>query len=109
MRTVLQRKTIYRAGILLAATALVGTGVGEVGCSSGPSGEPGGGTSIGAESGAGAVDFKLTLPGGEQISSITYDLTNGGATIILPVANPGSISVQNSQSIDFQLGGVPAA
>jgi hypothetical protein len=53
----------------------------------------------------------LTLPGGAQLTSVTYDLLNsaGTAVTISGAPNPGTVSIGNSASIDFQLGGVPAA
>jgi hypothetical protein len=61
--------------------------------------------------GAGTVGFALMLPGGAAISSVTYDLlTSSGTPVTLPSApNPGTVNEGNSASIDFQLGGVPAA
>jgi Calcineurin-like phosphoesterase len=59
----------------------------------------------------GTVGLALNLPGGAQVNSVTYDLLNSAAMpVTLPSApNPGTVNVSNSASIDFQLGGVPAA
>ena len=64
-----------------------------------------------SNAGTGTVGLALNLPGGAQVNSVTYDLLNSGGTpVSLPSApNPGTVNVSNSASIDFQLGGVPAA
>jgi hypothetical protein len=103
------------AGVLCAgATSLVN-------CSSSdaPTGTPssanngGSPTVIGTSnpgSATGTLGFSLSLPGGTTISSVTYDLLIGGMPAVLSTApNPGTVNVSNSQSIDFQLGGIPAA
>jgi Calcineurin-like phosphoesterase len=53
----------------------------------------------------------LTLPGGKQISSVTYDLLNSAGTgvTLSGAPNPGTVNVSSSAAIGFQLGGVPAA
>jgi hypothetical protein len=52
----------------------------------------------------------LTLPGGAQINTVTYDLVNSaGNAVALPgTPNPGTVSVSGSAAINFQLGAVPA-
>jgi hypothetical protein len=57
----------------------------------------------------GTLGFALVVPGGSVISSVTYDLLNSAnMAITLPtLPNPGTISLANSASIQFQLGGVP--
>lgn len=64
-----------------------------------------------SNAGVGTVGFSLSLPGNQQISSVTYDLLNsaGTAVTLASLPNPGSVNVGNSASIQFQLGGVPAA
>lgn len=65
-----------------------------------------------ANGGTGTVGLSLSLPDGAQVSSVTYDLlSSGGTPVILSsvLPNPGTVSVGNSASIEFQLGGVPAA
>ncbi|HXX70185.1 MAG TPA: metallophosphoesterase [Polyangiaceae bacterium] len=110
----------------VCAAALGGGVTSLVNCSSGdtPTGTPSsanvGNTGSGptaasnagaANSGAGTIGFSLSLPNGAQVSSVTYDLLNSAAApvILSTLPNPGSVTVGNSASIDFQLGGVPAA
>jgi hypothetical protein len=71
----------------------------------------GGGSSISSNAGTGTLGFALTLPNGAVVQSVTYDLLNSsGMPVVLATApNPGSVNVSNSGSIEFQLGGVPAA
>src|SRR5580658_2698826 len=72
----------------------------QVGCSSGPNGaEPeaaGGGSS--AEN-TGSVGMQLTLPGGEQINTVTWTVTgpNGASTVV----QSGIVNVANSTTIQF--------
>jgi hypothetical protein len=117
MFTKFANKWVLRASLLAAASAVVIAGAAQVGCSGTSAPEGNGGSGPGAVNPApnpggatGTVGFSLTLPGGTLVSSVTYDLTNGGTAVALPNApNPGTVAVNNSNSIDFQLGGVPAA
>ncbi len=94
----------------VAAAAQSGCSSGAQPGSSGGSITTGGGAPVGAADGSGTVGLSLTLPGGAQISSVTYTLQDSGGNLVtLPVPNPGTVSVANSGSIDFQLGGVPPA
>src|SRR5580658_3136955 len=108
------------AVLTVALAAALCTGVTSlVNCSSGgaPSGTPsstnqGGPIVVGTPTaGTGTVGFSLTLPGGAQITSVTYDLLSSANTPVTlsGAPNPGTVNVSNSASIDFQLGGVPAA
>jgi hypothetical protein len=110
------------AVLMVALAAALGTGVTSlVNCSSSdaptaaPSSANNGGSRavIGTSnpgSATGTLGFSLSLPGGTTISSVTYDLLIGGTPAALSTApNPGTVNVSNSQSIDFQLGGIPAA
>lgn len=102
------------AVLTVALAAALSTGVTSlVNCSSSeaPSGK-GAPIVIGTPTaGTGTVGFSLTLPGGGQINSVTYDLLNSAnmAVTLSGAINPGTVNVSNSGSIDFQLGGVPAA
>jgi len=120
MSVLLPAKTIVRR-LLLTGVACAGiAGATAVGCSSGQTQAPSSGASgIGAleapagneVGGVGTIGLALVLPGGDQINSVTYTLTNGtdGGLISLPTAaNPGTVATSNSQSIDFQIGGIPA-
>ncbi len=113
----LSSKAILGLSILLGAGAL---GALQLGCSSngsspsttaastGSRGAPSPAYSEGSDTGT--IGLALALPGGDQINSVTYTLTNSSnVAITLPTApNPGTVATNNSQSIEFQLGGVPA-
>jgi hypothetical protein len=93
----------------MTAVALLGAAAAaQVGCSGTSSTQGGAGSPAGEETGA--VGVALTLPDGEVISSVTYQLLNSaGALVKLPnQPNPGTIAVGGSPTIAFQLGGVPA-
>jgi hypothetical protein len=106
----MQTKTIQ--SLLRTSAIIVGCGVAaayalpQVGCSSGA---PGGESSVGSPpSGAGSqaevgeVGFKLTLPGGETVNTVNYTITGpNGFTL------SNSVSVQNSTTISFSVGGIP--
>jgi hypothetical protein len=106
----LLRKTwVWQATVLGAA---VFGAVSVAACSS-----SGGGSGSGSSSGApgkasaddGTLSLKLTLPGGDTINSVTFTLDNSAGSLVpLGVANPGTVALNNSGSIDFQIGGVPA-
>src|SRR5580704_14004067 len=116
-KMIAQRK--WKLAVVLAGAVAVAAGAIPLACSSSPSENSGDGQGQGPTSaitgnpgsGIGTLGFALTLPGGAVISSVTYDLLNSsGTAVTLPGApNPGSVAVNNSQSIEFQLGGVPAA
>lgn len=109
----------WKSALVLGGAVAVVAGAMPLACSSSPSENGGGGSGQGQTSqstaspgsGTGTVGMALSLPGGEVISSVTYQLTNSAGTVVaLPTApNPGTVNVSNSASIDFQLGGVPAA
>ncbi|MGO9832785.1 MAG: metallophosphoesterase [Polyangiaceae bacterium] len=108
----------WKLAVVLGGAVAVAAGAIPLACSSSPS-ENSGGQGLGPASaitgnpgsGTGTLGFALTLPGGAAISSVTYDLLNSsGTAVTLPGApNPGTVAVNNSQSIEFQLGGIPAA
>jgi hypothetical protein len=110
-------KPNWKQAVVLSGAVAVGAGAMPLACS-GSSSENGGGnqapssaTTPGAGEKTGAVGIALSLPGGDVISSVTYDLLNSSGTpVTLPNApNPGTVNVSNSAAIAFQLGGVPAA
>src|SRR5580693_7236371 len=70
-----------------------------------PGNAPGAGDQGGA--GVGSIGLAFTLPGGDTINSVTFALKDSGGNFVpLSVQNPGSVPTNNSQSIDFQIGGV---
>jgi hypothetical protein len=78
----------------------------EVGCSStnGP-GSPGSSEPAPAEN-TGTLGMQLTLPGGQQVNSVAWTITgpNDASTVV----QSGTVNLQNSQSISFLVGGIPA-
>lgn len=101
-------------GSALAAALFFTVGVGATGCSlgtdrsSGPAADPtpGSSTASGAAAGqdTGSVGFQLTLPGGDQIASINWDITgpNGATTVV----QSGSVTVQ-ALGAQFMVGSIP--
>jgi hypothetical protein len=79
----------------------------QVGCSSGtPGGENTAGAPAsgpGSQAEEGRVGFKVTLPGGQTVNTINYTITGpNGFTLT------NSVSVQDSITISFVVGGIPA-
>jgi hypothetical protein len=100
MQSVLQTSAIIMGCGLAAASVLP-----QVGCSSGDSrGEGSVGTpASGSQANAGQVGFKLTLPGGQALSTVNYTITGPNSFTL-----SNSVSVQNSNTISFVVGGIPA-
>ena len=111
MRLLVRRSLVLST--LLVGAAATAVSVSEFGCSS--SGD-GSGTAPGSEApveGAstptgslGKVGVDLTLPGGEQLNTVSWTLTgpNGASTVV----QSGSVNVQNSLTISFVVGGIPS-
>jgi phospholipase C len=108
------RKSVLRSVLLVGAAAAAAIPLSGFGCSS-----PDGGSSDTSSPGAaspgetsqplqnvGSIGMDLSLPGGEQLTTVTWSLTgpNGAATVV----QSGSVNVQNSQSLSFVVGGIPA-
>jgi hypothetical protein len=108
----MRTKTLY--SILKTSALVIGCGLAaasalpQVGCSSGGSG---GATSVGSGTpGAasqatetGQVGMELTLPGGETINTVNYTITGPNG-----FTRSNSVPVQNSTTISFTVGGIPA-
>jgi phospholipase C len=64
------------------------------------------GTGNAPADGTGSVGMTLTLPGGEQLSSVTWTVTgpNGASTVV----QTGTVNVGNSNTISFLVGGIPS-
>jgi len=104
---------LVRSGILLAS---VGTALfaGAQGCSApdGKLGSPAPVATTPVSGGAagnpatGTVGMTLTLPGGETINTIGWTVTgpNGATTVV----QTGTVNVQNSLSVSFEISGIPA-
>ncbi len=114
-KTIVQRN--WKQAVVLGGAVTFGAGATPLACSgsaaeNGGGGQPSNSTTTTSPGGnVGTLGFALSLPGGAVVSSVTYDLlTSSGTPVVLPGApNPGTVNVGNSASIDFQLGGVPAA
>ena len=109
---------IIRGAFALSALLAGVAGGGQFGCSGQPQEVGGSGSDAssppvpGAADGTGSLSLALTLPGGAQLASVSYTLTASGGGLVTLLgggANPGTVSVANSQAVSFQLGGVPAA
>jgi phospholipase C len=105
------RTSLISGAVLFGALGAAVIVVPQVGCSSsaGGSPEPSGTVSQGGDSkaGTGSVGVRLTLPGGQVLNTISWTITgpNGASTVV----QTGSVNVQNSLTISFQVGGIPAA
>ena len=99
-------KSPLRKALLTGMFGAAAVAAGQVGCSSNgltPS-EPSPSSPSSTE-GTGSVGMQLTLPGGEQLNTISWTLTgpNGASTVV----QTGSVNVQNSQTASFIVGGIP--
>lgn len=83
----------FLIGLAVAAASVAGCSFG-----SSPSSHPG--TTSSTEDGTGSIGLQLTLPGGGQISTVSYTVNgpNGASTIV----TTGTVPVANSTSIFFQ-------
>jgi len=104
------RPTIVRS-ILRSSAFFLGCGVAavslldQIACSSN-GGEVQGApsTAVGAASeNTGQLGMELTLPGGETVNSVTWTITGPNN-----YSQTGTVNLQNSQTISFEVGGVPA-
>ena len=106
------RKTLVRNALLIGAAGAAAIAGAQVGCSSpgqtsldSPSSSDLG-TSSSSADGTGTVGMELTLPGGEQINSVTWTVTgpNNASTVI----QTGTVNVGSSTTVSFLVGGIPA-
>jgi hypothetical protein len=109
----LPMKTVFRGVFLVGIASAAVAGFAAAGCSSGQatSGTQGAGGSGGggAEDGTGSIGLAITLPDGDSIDSVTFTLRDSGGNVIpLSVPNPGTVATNESPSIHFEIGGVPA-
>ena len=94
-------------GALGAGAAIYGS---QAGCSSpgssGPAPEPNTSTTTPTVDNTGSVGMQLTLPGNEQINSVSWTVTgpNGAPTVV----QSNTVNVANSTTISFLIGGIPA-
>jgi phospholipase C len=109
------RKSLVRSALLVGAAAITAVSVSEVGCSSGGgaldttspgTSTPSEGTFPPSTSATGTVGMQLTLPAGEQVNTVSWTIT--GPSVASTVVQSGTVNVANSQSISFEVGGIPA-
>ncbi len=100
--------SLFRHLSIVAGVGLLAVASGQqIGCSAGNgSSSKGSPPGEAASDGVGTVGMNLTLPGGEVLSTVSWVITgpNGASTVVQQM----STSVQNSQSISFTVGGIPA-
>src|SRR5271167_4767042 len=106
MRTKTAQSILRTSAIVMGCGMAAASALPQVGCSSGA---PGAGSSLGSpapgagsQANVGEVGFKLTLPGGETINTVTYTITGPNA-----FTETNSVPVQNSTTISFLVGGIP--
>jgi phospholipase C len=104
MRSIV-RNNVVRTTFVLCALGAATLAAAQAGCS-GEGAVPGGPSSDPSSQPAGTVGMQLTLPGGEQLTSVSWTITgpNGSPTVV----TSGTTPVGNSQTISFQIGGIPA-
>jgi hypothetical protein len=103
----IKRSFLRHVSIVTGAGLLAVVSGQQVGCSTGNGPDSTGsfqGTT--ASDGVGAIGMNLTLPGGQVLNTVSWIITgpNGASTVV----QQGSVNVQNSQSISFTVGGIPA-
>jgi hypothetical protein len=103
------KRSIVRYAAVLVATGGAALAAQQVGCSSTQDGSPSAaspGPGNGQPDLVGSLGVALTLPGGESISTLNWVITgpNGASTIV----QQGTVNVQNSLSVSFTVGGIPA-
>jgi hypothetical protein len=106
MKTVLHQSVVGGMALMGAfcGTSLLAAHLG--GCSStNGAGTPKQGVPV-PDEGNGSLGMKLTLPGGQQINSVSWTITgpNGGSGVV----QSGNVNLQNSETISFLVGGLPA-
>ncbi len=96
---------------LVLATAACAAIASAASCSSNQTtpGNPSAAGNQGGSGDVGSIGLAFTLPSGDTINGVTFALKDSSGNFIpLSVPNPGMVPTNNSQSIDFQIGGVPA-
>jgi hypothetical protein len=103
MRAV-SRSTVGFASLVVGVGLMAVLAGEQTGCSSGSGGNGPAGSSQ-SES-TGSVGMQLTLPGGETLNIVTWTITgpNGASTLV----QQGTVNVQNTSTIAFTVGGIPA-
>jgi hypothetical protein len=105
MRQILSKSGVRHA-LLASVVGSVAVASVQVACSSGD--QPGGAASASATADSkdvGSVGVLLTLPGGQQVASVSWTITGPGGSS--KVVQSGTVDVQNSATISFLVGNVP--
>jgi hypothetical protein len=97
-------------GLAVGTATVIGCGTSQTtGPSGGSSGQHGGPGVTGSDTnGTGTIGLQLHNPDGSQIASVHFVLSHIGADGGVVTDRTGDISTNNSESIEFQIGGVPA-
>ncbi len=102
-------KSIARKALLVGVACSASVAAIQVGCSSPQTQEQASTPGIGSSfpDVAGSIGMQLTLPGGQQVSSVSWTITgpNAAATVV----ESGTVNLQNSNTVSFLVGGIPAA
>ncbi len=107
MRTKTVHSILNLSAIVLGCGLTAASALPQVGCSSGGlkgessvgSGTPG----AGSQDETGQIGMELTLPGGETLNTVSYTVTGPNG-----YTQSNSVPVQNSTTISFTVGGIPA-
>ena len=106
MRTKTLHSILKTSALVMGCGLAAASALPQVGCSSGDSGGEspvGSGTPGAAQEETGQVGMNLTLPGGETVNSVSYTVTGPNG-----YTQSNSVLVQNSITISFVVGGIPA-
>ena len=115
---IVSRKSLVRGALLASAVGAASAGAIQAGCSatnepaasqgSEPAGNPSTGANLAPTDNTGTVGMQLTLPGGEQVNSVTWTVTtlnaDGGTTVV----QTNTVNLSNSETVSFLIGGLPA-
>ena len=107
MRSVNRTLTVRLTTLITGAGAAAALTMHASGCSSDHaqgSSTPPSETARGTSEGMGDVGLSLTLPGGQSINTVNWTITDAGGAVI----QQNSVNVQNSLTVSFTVGNLPA-
>ncbi len=115
---IVSRKSLVRGALLAGMAGLTSAAAVQAGCSSTKESEaPAEPAAVNQspslqvptnEDNTGTVGMQLTLPGGEEVDSVAWVVTAPGADGGSIVVQTGTVSLQNSETVSFLIGGIPA-
>jgi hypothetical protein len=116
---IVSRKSLVRGALVASALGAASAAAIQAGCSStnepmasqGPdetAGNPSTGSILAPTDNTGTVGMRLTLPGGEQVNSVGWTVTSPNADGGTTVVQTGTVNLQNSETVSFLIGGLPA-